>query len=106
MRLALGRGGEGAGDAGGFAHGDRIARHAIASMGYEVTADASAGHHQAVDVFRDEGAERNVVRLHLHAGVGVGGFLVFLCGQGMDDDREGAWLARLGCASIDSVRLE
>ena len=89
MRGALGGGGQGAGDAGGFAHGDGVAGHAVARMGDEVAADATARHHQSVDVAGDQGAEGDVVRLHLHARVGIGRLLVLFGREGVDVYGEG-----------------
>ena len=89
MRGALGGRGEGAGDARGFAHGDGVTGHSIGGVGDEVPADATTCHHQAIDVAGDQGAERDIVRLHFYTGVRVGRFLVLFGGEGVDIDREG-----------------
>ena len=46
-----------------FAHGHRIASHAVAGVSDEVTADAAAGHHQTVHISRNQCGKRNVISL-------------------------------------------
>jgi len=79
-------------DGRGFAHGDGVSGDAIAGVRDEIAADAASGHHQAIHVARDQGTQGNIVRLHLDAGIAVGGRLV--CSPLIAWNPRGKWAGR------------
>src|SRR6187401_398370 len=54
---------------GRFTHGYCVACHAIAGMSQKVTANAAAGHHEAVNIGSDQCRERNVIGFGTHRSI-------------------------------------
>jgi hypothetical protein len=89
VRQALGQSRQRGGDARGLAHGHGIAGDAVAGVRDEIAADAAARHHEAIDILRDQGAQRDVVGLHVDGLRHDGVLFVVIGAEGMHVDAEG-----------------